>query len=125
MTPRLVLSQTFDADNIAVDGKLDDYTGSGIDAHTSVVVTKAMGEGAIEGVLAEYEINRASPFSTAFKYSRFGLATADPRNISLPSGTKRKIIKVKGIPCQCVCGARHHRCQGRDLCRSIDVESWR
>jgi hypothetical protein len=98
MTPRLVLSQTFDADNIAVDGKLDDYTGSGIDAHTSVVVTKAMGEGAIEGVLADYEINHADPFSTVFKYSRFGLEMANPRNISALSGIKRKIVKVKGIP---------------------------
>ena len=34
------LSQTFDKDDIAVDGKLDDYTGSKIDGHTSVVVTK-------------------------------------------------------------------------------------
>jgi hypothetical protein len=56
-----------------------------------------MGEGAIEGVLADYEINRAAPFTTAFKYSRFGLTMADPRNISALSGTKRKIIKVKGI----------------------------
>ena len=94
----MVLSQTFDADNIAVDGKLDDYTGSTIDGHTSVVVTKAMGEGAVEGVLADYEINRADPLSTVFKYSRFGLKMANPRNISALSGTKRKIIKVKGIP---------------------------
>jgi len=98
VAPHGLIGQTFDKDDIAVDGKLDDYTGSKIDGHTSVVVTKAMGEGAIEGVLAEYEINRASPFSTAFKYSRFGLTMADPRNISALSGTKRKIIKVKGIP---------------------------
>ena len=57
-----------------------------------------MGEGAIEGVLADYEINRDTPFSTAFKYSRFGLTMAVPRNISALSGTNRKIIKVKGIP---------------------------
>jgi len=98
VAPHGLIGQTFDKDDTAVDGKLDDYTGTKIDDHTSVVVTKAMGEGAIEGVLADYEINRESPFSTAFKYSRFGLTMADPRNISALSGTKRKIIKVKGIP---------------------------
>ena len=81
-----------------IDGKLDDYTGSKINGRTSVVVTKAMGEGAIEGVLADYAINRADPFSTAFKYSRFGLKMANPRNTSALSGKKRKIFKVKGIP---------------------------
>ena len=52
--------QTFDGDGIAIDGALDDYSGK-------VVVTKAMGEGAIEGVADDYKIPRQSPFSTAYK----------------------------------------------------------
>ena len=63
-----------------------------------LLTSQAMGEGAIEGTPADYEIQRTSPFSTAFKYSRFGLVKASPRNVSVLSGKKHRIIKVKGIP---------------------------
>ena len=63
-----------------------------------LLTSQAMGEGAIEGTPADYEIQRTAPFSTAFKYSRFGLVKASPRNVSMLSGKKHTIVKVKGIP---------------------------
>ena len=51
----------------------------------------------IEGVASDYEINHLDPFSTNFKFSRWGLRAAAPRNISLLSGKKRKVIKTRGI----------------------------
>jgi len=45
-----------------------------------------MGEGAIEGVAADYEM--ASKFATAFKFARFGLEEAKPRDASKLSGEK-------------------------------------
>ena len=61
------------------------------------------GGGAVisEGVLADYEINRADPFSTIFKYSRFALKIANPRSISALSAwhaAQEYHVKVKGIP---------------------------
>jgi hypothetical protein len=56
-----------------------------------------MGEGAIEGVPAHYEINRLTPFSAGFNYSRFDLLIAAPRNVSALGGKKRKIVKVVGF----------------------------
>jgi hypothetical protein len=97
VSPHGLIGQTFDKDDVAVDGALDDYTGTAIDRRSRVVVTKAMGEGAIEGVAEDYEIDPKNPFSTSFKFSRFGLAMAPPRNISVLSGRKRKIIQTKGI----------------------------
>ena len=60
VAPHGLLGQTFDGDGVAIDGAIDDYS-------AKVVVTKAMGEGAIEGVAADYELPSASPFSTKFK----------------------------------------------------------
>ena len=56
-------AQTFDGDGVAIDGAIDDYSGK-------VVVTKAMGEGAIEGVAADYKLPAGDPFSTKFKCDR-------------------------------------------------------
>mmetsp|Transcript_29122 Transcript_29122/g.65948 ORF Transcript_29122/g.65948 Transcript_29122/m.65948 type:complete len:205 (-) Transcript_29122:390-1004(-) len=98
--PHGLIGQTFDQDEIAVDGMLDDYTGMrgpGLSHRQSVVITKAMGEGTIEGVAADYEIDPSEPFSTRFKFSRWGLRAAAPRNISLLSGKKRKVVKTKGF----------------------------
>ena len=60
VAPHGLLGQTFDGDGVAIDGAIDDYS-------AKEVVTKAMGEGAIEGVAADYELPSASPFSTKFK----------------------------------------------------------
>jgi hypothetical protein len=79
-----LVGQTFDGDGVAVDGALDDYSGK-------EVFTKAMGEGAIEGVAADYVISRADPFSTAFKYNRFGASSAAPRDATKLTGLHRKV----------------------------------
>ena len=51
------------------------------------ITTEAQAEGAIEGAGDDYKV--ADFFSTDFKYRRFGIAEAAPRNISTLSGAKR------------------------------------
>jgi hypothetical protein len=70
--PHGIIGQSYDGDGTAISGKQDNYS-------AAVVVTEAMAEGAIEGVASEYQV--ASPFETAFKYSRFDatMATSRPR----------------------------------------------
>ena len=53
--------------------------------------TSAMGEGAIEGVAAQYKMT--GTFATDFAFSRFGKTSALPRNSSLLTGVKMKRIK--------------------------------
>jgi hypothetical protein len=86
LAPHGLIGQTFDGDNIAVDGAQDDYSGK-------IVITKAMGEGAIEGAASDYAVNPHTPFSTDFKFSRFGAKKAGPRDISKLLGAKRAISK--------------------------------
>merc|ERR1712060_75302 len=83
VAPHGLIGQTFDGDSMAIDGALDDYS-------SDEVVTKAMAEGAIEGVASDYEISRADPFSTTFKYDRFSASSAAPRDVSKLSGVHRK-----------------------------------
>lgn len=83
VAPHGLIGQTFDGDSMAVDGALDDYS-------SNEVVTKAMAEGAIEGVASDYEISRADPFSTTFKYDRFSASSAAPRDVSKLTGVHRK-----------------------------------
>lgn len=47
-----------------------------------------MGEGAIEGTAKDYEM--ADKFATDFKFSRWGLEMAKPRNVSTLTGVKVK-----------------------------------
>ena len=54
--------------------------------------TEAMGEGAIEGVAADYEM--ASKFATGFKYSRFGKTAAAPRDATKLAGKKIKRVNT-------------------------------
>ena len=61
VAPHGLIGQTFDGDGVAVDGALDDYS-------ANVVYTKALGEGAIEGQAADYELPPNAPFSSVFKY---------------------------------------------------------
>jgi len=97
-----LLGQTFDNDDVAVDGALDNYTGTLISGNERighrVVTTQAMGEGAIEGVPQDYEIDPSNPFSTEFKFSHFNSPVPAPRNASALTGNKRKVMKVKGTP---------------------------
>jgi hypothetical protein len=80
VAPHGLIGQTYDRDDKMVIGALDDYNIPG-----KVIVTRAMGEGAIEGVAEDYEVN--GPFVTAFKFSRFQATThVAPRNTSSLSG---------------------------------------
>merc|ERR1711975_194274 len=75
------MGQAYDGDTVEVTGAKDDYS-----VPDEVIVTKAMGEGAIEGTAEDYEIDPTNPFDTNFKFSRFGLTHALPRNISSLTG---------------------------------------
>jgi len=80
VAPHGLIGQSWDGDGIGVDGAQDDYT-------TTEVTTKAMAEGAIEGIAADYEME--DKFATAFKYSRFDAVTAKPRDTTGLSGARR------------------------------------
>lgn len=82
VAPHGIIGQTFDHDKVAVDGAQDDYSGK-------LVVTKAMGEGAIEGAAADYAISGQDPYSVDFKFSRFDSIAAPVRDISKLAGVKR------------------------------------
>jgi hypothetical protein len=89
VSPHGIVGQTFDYDDKMVLGKVDDY-----DIPSHVIVTRAMAEGAIEGSAVDYEVDPTNPFSTDFKFSRFGLTgRVAPRNISVLSGV---VLPVKG-----------------------------
>ena len=76
-----------DGDDIGFIGKQDEYKGN-------EVTTTALGEGAIEGVAANYQV--ASKFSTDFKYSRWGKVAAAPRDVSALTGLKVKHAGAAG-----------------------------
>ena len=58
---------------------------------------QAMGEGAIEGVAKDYEIDATNPFSTQFKFARFHVTHASPRNVSALTGVRRTVdAKLSG-----------------------------
>jgi len=86
VAPHGLIGQSYDGDDIAVDGATDDYT-----AHE--VTTSAMAEGAIEGKAEEYKMD--GPFSINFKYSRFDATAAKPRDVSKLTG-KKKAGSAKG-----------------------------
>jgi len=84
--PHGLLGQTYDGDQIPLNGKRDNYEilddGSRTRARTSVggvITTRAKGEGGIEGDAEDYRIQ--TPFETAFKFSRFGNMDAVPPRI--------------------------------------------
>jgi hypothetical protein len=83
--PHGIVGQTFDGDKMAVDGAQDDYAGKR-------VVTKAMGEGAIEGTAADYVVK--SPYSVEFVYSRFAAKSAPPRDVSKLAGLKKVVASA-------------------------------
>jgi hypothetical protein len=87
VAPHGVIGQSYDGDSVAVDGATDDYTGKEI-------TTKAMAEGAIEGVAADYKM--AGPFETNYKFTRFDATAAKPRDASKLSGRKEVKAKTEG-----------------------------
>jgi len=80
VAPHGLIGQSWDGDNIGIDGAQDNYT-------AGEVTTKAMAEGAIEGIAADYEME--DKFVTAFKFSRFDAVKAAPRDVSKLSGAKK------------------------------------
>ena len=87
VAPHGLIGQSYDGDNLKVDGRQDDYVGE-------EVTTRAMAEGAIEGVAADYAM--PSRFATHFKYSRFDAEAAAPRDVSKLSGAKGKATAETG-----------------------------
>jgi len=81
--PHGIIGQSWDGDNIAVSGKVDDYK------DRVEVTTTAMAEGAIEGSANDYALSNA--FDVDFKYSRFAKVSGDvcaPRDVSKLNGLK-------------------------------------
>ena len=78
-----LIGQTYDRDSTKVDGKVDNYD---VPKNQPEITTTAMGEGGIEGTADDYVISRANPFSTSFKFSRYGLTSAPPRDATLLTG---------------------------------------
>jgi len=81
VAPHGILGQAYDQDKLAVDGKIDEVK-------EGETTTAAQAEGAIEGSWEDYIVS--NKFATDFKYSRFGLAKAAPRDVSKLSGTKKE-----------------------------------
>lgn len=75
VAPHGLIGQGFDGQKI--DGRVDDYVSSVEDGKFT---TSAQGEGAIEGTVHDYVVD--APFSTTFKFGRFGATTAPPRDVS-------------------------------------------
>jgi len=73
VAPHGLIGQSYDGDATPVDGELDDYKGK-------EVTTKAMAEGALEGVASDYELKHK--FATHFKYSRFDVTAAKHRDVT-------------------------------------------
>ena len=75
VAPHGLLGQTFDGDGLPINGHRDDYTKRHVNASRhhpgGVISTLSLGEGAFEGSADDYRLPDASPFATAFKYSRF------------------------------------------------------
>ena len=81
VAPHGLIGQSFDGDNVGVDGAQDDYRNGGAEMSTS-----AQAEGAIEGTGADYKV--ASDFATQFRYSRFDADRAAPRDLSSLKGRR-------------------------------------
>jgi len=90
VAPHGLVGQSFDGDNIAVDGKKDHYRElwwRQSSFKTKEITTEAQAEGAIEGSGDDYKVVDA--FGVDFKYRRFDAREAAPRNADLLAGTKR------------------------------------
>ena len=83
VAPHGLIGQTFDGSDGGVDGAVDPKPQLG-----EHMTTRAMAEGSIEGVWQDYVM--PSPFATSFKFSRFGVTKAPPRNVTALTGRKFK-----------------------------------
>ena len=83
VAPHGLIGQTWDDDDMAVDGAQDDYDHSGTE-----VWTTSMAEGGIEGAAHDYELQ--NEFSHEFAFARFdNNAYTAPRNASQLKGIRR------------------------------------
>ena len=81
IAPHGIIGQSYDGDDIGVDGALDSRSGN-------ETTTTAQAEGAIEGHFSDYKM--ASPFATTFKYTRFDSLAAPHRNVAALRGAKHR-----------------------------------
>lgn len=79
VAPHGLIGQSYDGDGQAVNGATDDYT-------TREVTTEAMAEGAVEGTASDYKM--AHKFDDEFRFARFDLLAAKPRDVSKLTGSK-------------------------------------
>ena len=89
VAPHGLLGQSFDGDDVAVDGARDEHGLEKVRKGNSAseMTTTAQAEGAIEGSIQDYRV--PSHFSTVFKYSRFDAVAAKTRNVASLHGAKR------------------------------------
>ena len=87
--PHGLIGQTWDGDDIAVDGKQDNYEG-----RSTEIWTTAMGEGALEG--DDPDVYIVTPRNFDFKYSRFAGAPSSPRDVAKILGVHR-MTKALGL----------------------------
>ena len=90
VAPHGLIGQSYDGDNVRVDGAQDDYT-----ANPAEMTTSAMAEGAIEGVAADYKMT--GKLSTEFKYGRFDAIKAQARDVSKLTGKKSTVAHKTNI----------------------------
>jgi hypothetical protein len=85
--PHGLVGQSWDGDNVAVFGKMDDYT---FHKDHPVVRTTSMAEGSIEGTADNYVVNS---FDTDFRFSRF--SERPDANCAAREVTKLMGVKVR------------------------------
>jgi len=90
VAPHGLFGQSYDNDTLAVDGAVDHVVEG-----QSEMTTSAQGEGAIEGHISDYKM--AGPFATHFKYTRFDLESAKPRDASKLTGIKRARVSGHNV----------------------------
>ena len=78
-----IIGQSYDGDATGIDGATDAKVSTG---EAVEVTTEAQAEGAIEGTIKDYKM--ASPFDTAFAFSRVDAARALPRDPTKLSGKR-------------------------------------
>ena len=86
--PHGLIAQSYDGDNLAVDGAQDNYD---YDRARPVIITTAQAEGAIEGKAHDYKI--ADKFNTSFAFTRFLAKRSDTcavRDVQKLTGRKWK-----------------------------------
>ena len=90
--PHGIIGQSYDGDSTPRHGRLDAYPPRDED---STFTTTAMGEGAIEGVAADYKVS--SPYETRFKYSAFDYPMAVEGVAAIEAKRKHMLRNQTGL----------------------------